>query len=413
MNTDEFFDFIIVGAGPAGLTSSISAAKNGFRVLILEKGITTGPKIRGESFRSNPFLTDLLGDKFFTEYCFKTTGAAIYHSPNDLQQFKLSSNTPLFFFEWRHLIDTLEAKAKSLGVTIKFQSEVMEPIENDLGICSGVRYKDIAGNIQEVNGHVFFACDGHQSILGKHYNIPYDLMNCPMVKCLAHNDFFDINAIPDLQFYLIGNGDLEFAPDFPQSVAYMFPIGGKRMELGLMLRMTHAHKMKKKVIIPDDKKLMQVWNRLKEDYPGFSQFFKNTAIEVEETTGLSNAKLVDRFIVNPGIVLIGDSAGFIDPFGSSGLLSGMIMGDFWANLLSDSIKTLPSRPNSDKVIEQIWNKKNCTTYENSFKKTDIYKKIRFSYRLISKFEWYIFKHLRTSSRINNRWRFIRWAMQKV
>ena len=37
------YDFIIVGAGPAGLTASIVAARKGFKAVIIEKGELAGP----------------------------------------------------------------------------------------------------------------------------------------------------------------------------------------------------------------------------------------------------------------------------------------------------------------------------------------------------------------------------------
>ena len=44
----DFYNFVIIGAGPAGLTSGIVAARNGFNAIIIEKGERAGPKPRGE-----------------------------------------------------------------------------------------------------------------------------------------------------------------------------------------------------------------------------------------------------------------------------------------------------------------------------------------------------------------------------
>ena len=40
----EYYNFIIVGAGPAGLTAGIVAARSGLSAIILEKGEKAGPK---------------------------------------------------------------------------------------------------------------------------------------------------------------------------------------------------------------------------------------------------------------------------------------------------------------------------------------------------------------------------------
>ena len=84
MNSD-FYDFVIAGAGPAGLTAGITAARKGFKAVILEKGNTAGPRPRGEGFRENPFLRDLLGDHFFDNDCFEMAGGLVFHSPGALK----------------------------------------------------------------------------------------------------------------------------------------------------------------------------------------------------------------------------------------------------------------------------------------------------------------------------------------
>lgn len=48
VNENQFYNFVIVGGGPAGLTASIIAARNGFKAVILEKSEIAGPKPRGE-----------------------------------------------------------------------------------------------------------------------------------------------------------------------------------------------------------------------------------------------------------------------------------------------------------------------------------------------------------------------------
>ncbi len=413
MNSIVYYDLIIVGAGPSGLTAGIIAAQNGLKTIILEKGSAAGPRPRGEGFRSNPFLESLLGIEFFESKCFKSRGNSVYHSPGDQKQFKLFGEKPLYFFEWQDLIDKLVSKADSLDLEIKTNACVEDLIFSPSGICTGIEYTDQSNKRIQLNGKAIFGCDGHKSIVGKKAHVDYDQLNCPMMKCRATISDFDIDKISDLQFYLIGNGDLSMAPDFPQSVAYMFPVGGKKVELGLMLRMLHVHKVANSVQIPDEKLIISVWNHLKSDYPGFSSYFDQADIEVEELTGLSNAKLVNEFIPIPGTVLIGDAAGFIDPFGSSGLYSGMVMASNWVFLLKEMLKAIPESLAPDAFAEELWNERNVDLLSKRFRASSIYKKIKSSYRLIGMFEWYVFKRLRTSKRINKRWPVISWMMQKT
>ena len=405
----DFYDFVIAGAGPAGLTAGITAARKGFKAVILEKGKTAGPRPRGEGFRENPFLRNLLGDIFFDNECFKMDGGLVFHSPGTLKHAKKPGEKPLYFFEWdtfiRHLVDIAEAA----GVEIKYNARVLNPLLHD-DRCAGVQYKAGNGRVVDVKGNAVLACDGYQSILGKYFNVPYDRLNCPMVKCLADNANIDIACTPDLQFYFIGNGDLPDFRDFPPCIAYGFPIGGRKMELGLMLRMTHAHAMKT-VTAPDSKTVMNVWKYLKKDYPGFSDYFKGADINYEEPTGMSNAAMVTDVVPAKGVVLIGDSAGFIDPFGSSGLYSGMAMAHFWTSAISDKLSEMGVGRGSDAPVKGLWTERNIAVFKQGFEATSIFKQIKGSYNLIGKFEWYIFKHLRTADRINRWWPVIQLMLK--
>lgn len=408
----EFYNFIIVGGGPAGLTASIIAARQGFKAVVIEKGEIAGPKPRGEGMRHFPLTEEILGEGFLHSINnFSHTGK-IFHSPGDLHMVPIPEKSmDHYFFEWRKFIDRFIKVAEGLGVTILLNSEVIEPIEKE-NICTGVKYKDDSGNVKEIYGNAIFGCDGYESVIGRYYNILYERINCPIVKCLISNGNTDINKTTDLQYYLIGNGNLDYAPNFPQCVAYVFPIGGKNLEVGLMLRMTQTFKMKT-VKIPTDGEIMEVWEKLKKSYPGFSEFFKGAKIDYEELTGLPNAQMVKNYIPSAGVVLIGDSAGFVEASGSSGLHFSMAMAKFWTTILSEKLKELSEgKTEITAHNSELWNSQNITRYKKEWENTDVYKHIKKIYSLLSKFEWYIFKRRRTSERINKRWKLISFLLRK-
>jgi flavin-dependent dehydrogenase len=403
----DFYNFIIIGAGPAGLTSGIVAARHGFKAIIIEKGEIAGPKPRGEGMRYYPLIDEILGNQLLQSICHrKNTGGSVYHSPGDLNKVQLKGKAPGFFFEWRNFIDRFVEVACDLGVEILLNSEVVEPIVKD-EICVGVKYQSKGGEPKEIYGNVILDCSGHAGALGKFYNISYeDEINCPIIKCLVSNGNIDIEENPCLQFYLIGNGDIDYAPEFPQCVAYVFPIGGKNLEVGLMLRMTHAREMKT-VKIPTDKEIMNVWSKLKENYPGFSEFFKGAKIDYEELTAISNSKMVENVVPYLGIVLIGESAGFVDPFGSSGLYFSMAMANFWVKMLSKKLLNLTGGTTEiSKHINELWSSENVKEFNEKFETFETYKHIKDSYNLIGAFEYKIFRRLRTAERINKKWDYI-------
>lgn len=395
VNNSSIFDFVIVGAGPAGLTASIVAAREGFKVVVIEKGEQAGPKPRGEGMGHYSIVDDILGKKFLSSIGFKSNGGRVWHSPGNLQITTTYREYPHYFFEWRKFIDRFVEKAKEVGVDILLKSKVVEPIEKN-GICIGLKYKDSSSNINEVYGKAILDCSGYAGVIGRYYGVPYDKeINCPIIKCLVSDANIEINETPDLQFYFIGNGDLDYSPNFPPSVAYVFPLENKRLEVGLMLRMAQVPQMKT-VIVPDDKEILTVWNNLKKNYPGFSEFFKAAKIDYEEVTALPNARMVNNFVPRPGVVLIGDSAGFVNPFGSSGLYYSMEMAQFWVKNIAKKMKE----------EEDIWNSENIEEYKTTFENYDVYKEVKGLYNLIGAFEYKIFNRLRTAEKINKKWEYI-------
>jgi len=394
-NNSSIFDFVIVGAGPAGLTASIVAAREGFKVVVIEKGDQAGPKPRGEGMGYYSIVDDILGKDFLPSIGFKSDGARVWHSPGDLQITTTFREYPHYFFEWREFIDRFVEKAKEVGVDILLKSEVIEPIEKN-GICVGLKYKDESSNINEIYGKAILDCSGYTGVIGRYYGIPYDEeINCPIIKCLVSEANIEIEKTPGLQFFFIGNGDLNYSPNFPPSVAYVFPLENKRLEVGLMLRMAQVPQMKT-VIVPDNKEILRVWENLKKNYPGFSEFFKAAKIDYEEVTVLPNARMVKNFVPRPGIVLIGDSAGFVNPFGSSGLYYSMEMSQFWVKNIAKQMKEK----------EETWSAENIEDYKTAFENYDVYKEVKGLYNLIGAFEYKIFNRLRTAEKINKKWEYI-------
>jgi len=409
----NFNNFVIIGGGPAGLTAGIVATRNGYKAVILEKGEIVGPKPRGEGLKKDPLIDEILGKDFLElNSCIKNNGDTIIHSPGDLNHVELKLD-PIYFIEWRKYINRFVEILQELEVKILLNSEVIEPIEKD-NICIGVKYKDKNGDIQQIYGNVILDCSGHSAVLGRYYGIPYDIkINCPIIKCIISEANIDIDKTQHLHVYIIGNGDLNYAPNFPPCTAFAFSKGGKNMEVGLMLYMRQAIKMKT-VNIPSDDEIMMVWDKLKQNYPGFSEFLKDARIDYEELTAISNARLVKHVLPKAGVVLIGESAGFVDPFGSSGLYSSMEMANFFVKMLSRKLDYITdSNSTVSKHKLELWSYKNINEYKKQWNKDPSFKHIKKSYFQTGIFYWYILKKLRTSEKINKRWNRISWLFRRA
>ncbi|MBN2155504.1 MAG: FAD-dependent oxidoreductase [Candidatus Lokiarchaeota archaeon] len=385
-------DFCIIGAGTAGLTAATLAARKGYKVTILEKGNIAGPLPRGESMAYYPLVDEILGEGFLQDIATVKPSYRRYHSPGDKKTTLVNVHVPYYFFEWREFIDRFVQSASEAGVEIRYNCEVQSALMNEMEICTGVSYTDESGKDQKIQARVVLACDGYYSTIGSSLGVDYSKINCPIVKFRGKNANIDIQKTPNPQFWLIPNGDLEYAPLFPPCAAYVFPIGGNNIEAGVMLRMGQVPKIKS-AELPSDEVIMQVWRRLKEEYPGFSEVFKEIEVEYEALTGMPNASLVESFVLgNGGVVIIGDAAGFVDANGSSGLYYGMKMAEEWVNILDIFLKK-----------NGVWNVVASRNLENQFRNTKIFKHIKKSYSLIGISEAFLFRLLATGKAINRWW----------
>ena len=179
------YDFIIVGAGPAGLTAGIVAARKGFTTLVIEKGDKAGPKPRGEGMGYFPVVDEILGENFLPSIGIKSSGGRVWHSPGDKQQFITYKEYTHYFFKWHEFIERFVGMLEKAGAKLILNSEVTESIERE-GKCVGLKYLT-TGGIEEVYGKVIFDCSGYEGVLAKNYGIDYEQMRCPIMKCLISN----------------------------------------------------------------------------------------------------------------------------------------------------------------------------------------------------------------------------------
>ncbi|MHA1149049.1 MAG: NAD(P)/FAD-dependent oxidoreductase [Promethearchaeota archaeon] len=397
----NYFDFIIIGAGTAGLTAAIYASKHDYTVIILEKGSCSGPKPRGETIHHYPLLDEVLGKDFIKSISKHETANRLFHSPKNKFQTLIKASSTSYVFEWRDLFNRFDEIIEELDIDIRFNCEVIQTIEED-GICSGVEYKDTDGNLRKVFGKAVLACDGSNSVLGKQYRINYKKINNPIIKCIVKNAKININKQSALELFLLAKGELEFAPTFPPCVLFVFPRGGTDIEIGLMLFISVALEMG--VEIPSDDELWKVWTQIKSSYSGFKEFLEGSEIIYEEITGITSSGFVKNYIPKPGLVLIGDSAGFIEASGSSGLYSSMEMAKFWAELIANQLQE------NERLI---WTDENIKKYKKLFHKTSIYKHIIGVYKIFLGFLRKLFRDMQTAEEINNNWDNIASILQRA
>ncbi|MDA3810878.1 MAG: NAD(P)/FAD-dependent oxidoreductase [Spirochaetaceae bacterium] len=383
------YDFIIAGAGPVGLSAAITAGRLGVSCLVLEKANRPGPEPRGESIASYPFIDELLGKNWLKNNSSNDPSYRRFHSPMDIQSTLINVHKPYYFFQWDNLINQMKKLAIEAGAEFLFESEVIGIIEEKKQ-CTGIIYRDKDGINHSLKSHTVLDCMGHKDPLGVLFEINRSKIDCPTIKYYSNNaPQVKMSENSFLSFYFIPPKMLDIAPDLPPAVAYVFPMRDGEMEAGLMLRLGQMDKIQD-IAIPDEKLMFKVWDYLTESYPGFSSFFKEAETSYKKLTVIANRELFENVIPHEkgGLILLGDTIGFSEANGSSGLYFGMAQADFWVR----------------KIANCVWDKNTVKKVLKDYQKWPVYKYIKKSYKDIILAERIMFKTLGTEKSINRWWK---------
>jgi flavin-dependent dehydrogenase len=387
MDLNDKYDLIVVGGGPAGVSAAIFAKKKGMNVIILEKGPILGPEPRGETLHNDPILDELLGKGVMESLAISKTAYREYYPPLPTQDamIELVRKTPSIVFDWRGWMNQFNDKITALEMPCVFNVEVFDLIkENDR--VKGVKYKDSEGNTKEIHGKTVFLCDGHKTTIGRKFSSNYRLMNFPIVKCLMKNGNHKSKAF---KYFLVPAGALNYAPDFPPFIIFLFPRDDQNLETGLIIQTDNAVHLG--IRIPSVNEIMGVWVKIKNEYPIFSDMIRRASITYEDITTIPMTGPISNLNPLPGLVILGDAAGFVEASGGSGLVASIKMAKFWVDHLE-----LEGR---DDILQTM------------FKKSDLHKHITKTARLYNGFRKFLYVRLRTQTRIRKMWWLIKLILK--
>ena len=339
-------------------------------------------------------MDDLLGKDWLKNNSSNDPSFRRFHSPMDRKNRLINVHQPYYFFHWHHLMDHMKTLAVEAGAEFLFKSEVTDLIESD-SRCIGIKYKDKNDNIHEIEGTSVLGCMGHKDPLGKRFGIDRAEIDCPTMKYYSANaPHVKLSEHPNLQFYLIPPKMLDIAPKLPPAVAYVFPLADGEMEAGLMLRMGQLNGLED-VEIPDDKLMHKVWDHLTATYPGFSDLFKGVESDYKKLTVISNRRLFENVIPHErgGLIFLGDTIGFSEANGSSGLYFGMAQADFWVRLIRENMGS----------ERDVWSENFIKNAKRRYKKWPVYRHIKKSYKDIVLAEKIMFKYCGSDKSLNRWW----------
>lgn len=330
----EPYDAIVVGGGPGGSTVATLTALQGHRVLLLEKEKFPRHQI-GESLLPSTVhgICALLGvaeELQRAGFPVKRGGTFQWGSSSEPWSFdfalseKFAGPTSYAYQVERMKFDEiLLNNARRKGVEVREQRTVRDVLEEDGRVC-GVRVADPDGTLHEVRGRYVIDASGNQSRL-----------NARIGGRRRYSDFFQNVAL--YGYYKGGKrlpeprrGNITCAA-FPSGWFWYIPLSETLTSVGAVVRRDCVDR------VQGDRPA--ALTELIADCPLISDYLSDAERVTEGPYGEVRVRkdysYLHETFWRPGMTLIGDAVGFIDPLFSS----GVHMATYGALLAARSLNT--------------------------------------------------------------------------
>ncbi len=321
------YDIIVVGGGPSGSSTAINSARNGFKVLLLEKTTFPRDKICGDgvSGKSVRLLRELgLIEEIEKNEHAKMSGV-IFSSPKgevlEVEAPDKNEKEPAGYVVRRYVLDNIifQAAKREENVDVKENHAVVDVIVEN-GKAVGVKAKDKEGKVHEFRAKIIVGADGASSIVAT--KLGAEKIE-PEHHVVAVRTYYEgVEGMTD-------KIELHFIEDVLPGYFWIFPLPNKRANIGV--GMLTKEQRKKRV---DLKKAVDVAI----NSPLLKERFKNAKPLGElKGWGLPLGSKRRKGYGN-GYLLVGDAASLIDPFTGEGIGNALYSGKLASQVIKEAFE---------------------------------------------------------------------------
>ena len=307
------YDVIIVGGGPAGATAALYAEKNNLKSILIDKAVFPRDKVCGDALsgKSVRIMEELniIGEveKLDGAEINRITFGGPSHNQFDvnLKGNKKNNFIKKGFVIPREIFDNyLFSKAKS--VTETYEGFKVKDLLYDGGRVVGISGVDQNGANKTIEAPIILGCDGANSVIARKSNTyKRDLDNTAVaIRCYYEGITGLSNQI-----------ELHYISEVKPGYFWLFPAGGNRANIGIGLSKNDAKK--------EDRTLKAIMDEVISSTHFKQRFINAKPLEKPKGWNLPMGS-THRKNYGDGYMLLGDSAGLIDPFTGEGIGNAMV-----------------------------------------------------------------------------------------
>ena len=337
------YDVLVVGAGPGGSMAARFAARNGAKVLLVEKRPEIGVPVRCAEGISRDWLdiVEIKPDKRWIDQ--EIEGAKIY-SPNEKSVITLSAeqagNEVGFVINREYFDKYLASLAVEEGAEIWLKSPAIDIIKEN-GYVKGVMIRRF-GEETEIRAKIVIAADGFESQVARWAGLNTVLRERDIVSCIEYR-MTNIDIDEKFTHFYIGSCA-------PGGYFWIFPKGKKEANVGIGVALNK---------IKEPGEVKKYLDKFIETHPNLR---KGGTIQI--ITGAVSVCPVPKRVVANGIMLVGDAARLIDPITGGGIANAAISGR-WAGEIATKCIDNPSEECLREYQERVkkkWERKHLRNW---------------------------------------------------
>jgi digeranylgeranylglycerophospholipid reductase len=302
------YDVIVVGAGPAGSTAAMYAARDGASVLLLDKKKEIGNPIQCAGFIPDASeIEALLPDaelpdslKFYPDSCIlqRIKTQRIFPPNCSVKEFAVKGTV----LDRRRYDQFLAEKAAKMGAELLIKTRVTK-IEGTTVETSGIFGK------HKIKAKVIIGADGPNSLVAKSKGLAFKPGDKEISLALEYQ-VRNVDIDPDALEMYFGNAFM------PGGYAWIFPEGEDRANVGVGIRRGMAEK---------GTSVKEYLNRFIQNHPIASRKLENRVV-MSVIAGILPVNGAPERTATENSLVVGDAAGQIIATNGGGIPPAMIAG---------------------------------------------------------------------------------------